>query len=205
MQQKQGVKELASVAGPEITLHSLTPDAPPRSCVMLGLAEGKLHVRSDRWIEPRSRIRAQFEHHSFTGEVEYCTHKDSWFRVCIDLMAEDDQRRKPRLALRQPGFVTTLSNSGPSPSPGVLLDLAIAGMRIEIPDRIENGTMIYIETDTALIAGEVRHCSKGSGGNFEAGVDVTDILPAIALKCPASGRLKRLRQTLGRLISGEDY
>lgn len=198
------MKELVSIAGPEITLHSLAADAPPQSCVMLGLAEGKLHVGSAQWIEPTSRIRAQFEHHSFIGEVEYCLHKDTWFRVCIDLMAEDDQRRKPRLALRQPGFVTTLSNTGPSSSPGVLLDLAIAGMRIEVPDRVENGTMIYIETDTALIAGEVRHCGKGSDGNFEAGVDVTDILPAIKLKSPASGRLERIRKKLGRFISGEE-
>lgn len=204
MQQEQGVKELISIAGPEITLHSLVADARPQCCVMLGLAEGKLHVRSAQWIEPGSRMRAQFEHHSFTGEVEYCMEKGTWFRVCIDLLAEDDQRRKPRLALRQRGFVTTLSGTGPSTSPGVLLDLAIAGMRIEVPDRVENGTMIYIETENALIAGEVRHCRKGSGGNFEAGVDVTDILPAIELKSPASGRLGRIRKKLGRFISGEE-
>ncbi|HVW10551.1 MAG TPA: hypothetical protein VHC90_18310 [Bryobacteraceae bacterium] len=197
------MKEMVSSSGPAITLHSMMSDAPPRACVMLGLAEGKLHVRSSQWIEPSSRIRAQFEHHSFTGEVEYCTRKDSWFRVCIDLMAEDDQRRKPRLALRQKGAVTTLSNAGPSSSPGMLLDLAIAGMRIEVPHRVEAGTMIYIETETALIAGEVRHCGEGSEGNFEAGVAVTDILPAIQLKGPAPGVVKNILRKLGQAISGE--
>ena len=124
---------MTSISGPAVTLHSMAPDDPPRPCVMLGLAEGKLHVRSTQWIEPSSRIRAQFEHHSFTGEVQYCTPKDSWFRVCIDLLAEQEQRREPRIAVRQKGSVTTLAGDGPLSAPGMLLDLAIAGMRIELP------------------------------------------------------------------------
>jgi hypothetical protein len=170
---------------------------------MLGLAEGKLHVRSAQWIEPSSRIRAQFEHHSFSGEVQYCTRKDTWFRVCIDLMAEQEQRREPRISLCQKGRVTTLSNAGPLSAPGMLLDLAIAGMRIELPHEVEPGTMIYIETDTTLIAGEVRHCRKGSEGNFEAGVAVTDVLPAIQLGAATPGMVKSICRKLGRAISGE--
>jgi hypothetical protein len=181
----------------------MTPDDPPQSCVMLGLAAGKLHVRSAQWIEPSSRIRAQFEHHSFTGEVQYCTRKDTWFRVCIDLLAEQDQRREPRISLRQKGAVTTLSSSGPLSVAGMLLDLAIAGMRVELPHEVEPGTMMYIETDTALIAGEVRHCRKASESNFEAGIAVTDVLPAIQLGGAAPGVMKSFRRKLGRAISGE--
>lgn len=197
------VKEPASISGPGVTLYSMAPDDPPRPCVMLGLAEGKLHVRSSQWIEPSSRIRAQFEHHSFNGEVQYCTRKDTWFRICIDLLAEHDQRREPRMAVHQKGAVTTLSNTHPLSVPGVLLDLAIAGMRIELPHEVEPGTMMYIETATALIAGEVRHCRKGSEGNFEAGVAVTDVLPAIQLGAAAPGMARSICRKLGRAISGK--
>ena len=193
---------MVSSAGPAVTLFSMIPDIPPHSCVMLGLAEGKLHVRSTQWIEPSSRIRAQFEHHSFSGEVQYCTRKESWFRVCIDLMAEE-QRREPRISLRQTGHVTTLSNAGPLSAPGMLLDLSIAGMRIELPHEVEPGTMMYIETEATLIAGEVRHCRKGSEGKFEAGVVVTDVLPAIQLGSATPGMIKSICRKLGRAISGE--
>ena len=196
-------KEPVAISGPGITLRSLSTDAPPRSCILLGLVQGKLHIRSDQWIEPSSRVRAQFEHLSFLGEVLYCARKDTWFRVCIDLLAGQEQRREPRLPVHQHGTVITLSGENPSSEPGTLVDLAVAGMCIQLSHAVETGTMIYIETESALVAGEVRHCREVASGCFEAGVQVTDVLPDINIGHSTSGFLQNVRRKLGHVIAGE--
>ena len=148
-----------------------------QSCTLLGIAHGKIHIRSDQWIEPASRVSATFVHLAFVGEVLYCTWKDTWYRTCIDLFSGDDQRRRePRLAVHQRGTVIALSESRNStPVSGILLDLAVSGMRLEIPNHVEPGTMIYVETESTLVAGEVRHCHKGRNGGFEAGIEITEV------------------------------
>lgn len=169
-------------AGPQITIRALSYETTIHVCTLLGLAQGKLHVRSGQWIAPETEIRAQFEHLAFRGRVLYCVPKEHGYRVSIDLFVGDDQRREPRLPLHQYGTVTTLATERPSSAAGELLDLAIAGMRVALPHHVDPGVMIYIETTAALIAGEVRHCRQTEPGRFEAGIQVTDVLPGIQLR-----------------------
>jgi hypothetical protein len=198
--------ESAATSGPELLLHLAGTNVPPRSCILLGIAHGKMHVRSDRWLEPGSPVSARFARHTLSGKVLYCTRKETWFRTCIELTAADDQRRsEPRLGVHQCGSVITLSgNRSESSVPGTLLDLAVSGMRLEIPHSVEAGTMIYVETESALMAGEVRHCRKGREGWFEAGVLVTDILYGMTSVRSGAGTIRNIRRKLAQAILGEE-
>ena len=198
--------ESAADSGPDLLLHLAGANVPPRSCILLGLAHGKMHVRSDRWIEPSSPVTAQFARHTLSGKVLYCARKETWFRICIELTTREDQRRsEARLIVRQSGTVITLCGSRSESSvPGTLLDLAVSGMRLEIPHSVEAGTMIYVETESALIAGEVRHCREGHEGRFEAGVQVTDILYSMSSARIGSGTIRNLRRMLAQTILGEE-
>lgn len=189
-------------AGPQITIHAIYYEATPYVCTLLGLAQGKLHVGSSQWIAPETEIRAQFERLAFRGQVLYCVPKEHGYRISIDLFAGDEQRREPRLPLHQHGTVTTLATERPSSAAGELLDLAIAGMRIALPHHVEVGVMIYIETTAALIAGEVRHCREVEPGRFEAGIQVTDVLPGIQLG-QTSGHFSSVLRKLARALFGE--
>ena len=84
------------------------------------------------------------------------------------------------------------------------MDLAVSGMRLEIPHSVEAGTMIYVETESALIAGEVRHCRKGREDRFEAGVQVTDILYGTTSARIGSGAVRNIRRMLAQIILGEE-
>ena len=198
--------ESAADFGPELLLNLAGANLPPQSCILLGIAHGKMHVRSDRWIEPASPVTARFARHTLSGNVLYCARKETWFRTCIELTAADDQRRsEPRLVVRQCGTVITLSgNRSESSVPGTLLDLSVSGMRLEIPQSVEAGTMIYVETESALMAGEVRHCRKGREGRFEAGVQVTDILYGTASARIGWGTVRNIRRMLAQIILGEE-
>ena len=191
-------------SGPQILLRIAGSDPEGQPCILLGLAQGKMHVRCDQYIKPGWHVSASFAHLTFSGEVLYCTFKETWYRVCIDLLAGENQRRRePRLAVNQPGRVIALADAGsPASTPGTLLDLAVSGMRLEIPHPVETGTMIYIETESALIAGEVRRCDQTESGSFEVGIQISDVLPDSKLSPRNGGLVKNIRTKLGGIISG---
>jgi hypothetical protein len=191
------------ISGPEIFIHLPGANAPSRSCTVLGIAHGQMHIRTDRWIEPATLVLAVFARITLAGEVVYCTRKDSWYRACIGVISEDDQRREPRLSVRQPGTINALADNGNESAEGTLLDLSVSGMRVEVPHRIQPGTMILVETRSAVVAGEVRHCLKGRDGRFEAGIEITDILSGLEGKEKSLGVVRRIRRKLAQAISGE--
>ena len=162
-------------SGPEVALHASS--GLTLKCSLFGLDQGKMHVRNDLWIEPESRVRVELGHLKFSGIEIYCIRKEGHNRNCNDLKTGHEERREPRLSIQRGGHVTALGGGRPSTgAPGVLLDLAVSGMRVHVPYEVTPGTMIFVEMETELVAGEVRRCTKAANGNYEAGVAITDVL-----------------------------
>lgn len=170
--------ESSPTVDPEVSLHLTGTNTPPRSCTLLGVSHGKIHLRTTQWIEPASRVTAIFAHITLAGEVVYCTRKDDAYRACIAMISEseNDQRREPRIPVRQPGTIIVLSDEGSESTQGTLLDLSKSGMRLDISHRVETGTMVFFVTDSNAVAGEVRYCHQRRSGYFEAGVEIVDIM-----------------------------
>jgi hypothetical protein len=198
------LQDFGVFSGPQVLLRLAGSKTEPCACTLLGITHGKMHLRSEQWIEPASLVSATFNRLTVSGEVLYCTWKDAWYRTSIDLISEDDQRRRePRLLVGQHGTVISLSGNGNDFSaPGVLIDLAVSGMRLEVPRHADPGTMIYVETESALIVGEVRHCHQGPTGSFEAGVQITDILSDRNSRQNTPGFLHNVRRKLAQAILG---
>ena len=188
--------------GPEIALH--IPGGLTLKCGLFGLEQGKMHVRNDFWLEPESHVRVQFGHLRFSGIVTYCIPKDGRYSTCIDLMPGQEERREPRLSIQRGGHVTTLGGGRHSAgAPGVLLDLAVSGMRVHVPYEVTPGTMIFIEMETELVAGEVRRCTKTSNGNYEAGVAITDVLSTRGRGIHSRSVLHKARVRMAHAILGK--
>ena len=154
--------ESGRIFGPEVLLHLTGTSAPPLACALLGIERGKMHFRTNDWIEPASRVSAMLGRVNVSGEIVYCTRKDTWYRACIALNSENEGRREPRLPVRLPGAVVALSGDGGEQSvQGLVLDVSISGMRLKIPQSVEIGTMIFVEMASTLVVGEVRRCHAG--------------------------------------------
>ena len=192
------------VSGPAVLLQLTGTSSPPQSCILLGIEHGKMHVRTDKWIEPASQVTAEFARVAISGEIEYCTRKDNWYRACIAMdRGADDGRRDPRLPVTLSGKVITLSDNGSDSVDGKIHDLSVSGMLVELSHLAEVGSMIFVETDSTLVIGEVRHCHDGRNGHFEVGVEITDILPDIKLQQSSPGVVKRIRRKLAEAILGQ--
>lgn len=165
------------IPGLEVLVRLTGANAPPLSGVLLGTTHGKINLRMNQWIEPASRVSATFANITLSGEVVYCMRKDTSYQTCIAMVSEINQRREPRIPVRQPGRIIILSCDGSESTEGTLLDLSASGMRLEMSHRVETGTMIFFVTESAAVAGEVRYCQQRRSGHFEAGVQITVILP----------------------------
>jgi hypothetical protein len=96
-----------------------------------------------------------------------------------------------------------LSENGSKSSRGTLLGVSVSGMRLDISHRVETGTMIFVETESVLVVGEVRYCNERQKGRFDAGVEVTDVLSDIKSVQNSPGVLKTIRRKLAEAILGE--
>jgi hypothetical protein len=173
-------EKILTVFGPEVQLQVEGFNNRHYPCKVLGLTRGKLHVRAEELLPPGLRVVVSFAHIKITGEVEYCTPKDKWFRACIAITSENEQRRGPRVAIRENSEITALSGSSQSggigTTKGMIVDLSVSGMGLRMSHFVEQETMLFVETRSAVIAGEVRYCREGSDGWFDVGIDVSDIL-----------------------------
>jgi hypothetical protein len=188
-------------SGPEIAIHGL--GGLTHKCSLFGLDQGKMHVRNDLWIEPESHVRVQFGHLTFSGIVTYCIRKEGHYSTCIDVLAGHEERREPRLSIQRGGHVTTLGGRRSSGAPGVLLDLAVSGMRVQIPYEVEPGTMIFVEMESDLVAGEIRRCTKVANGNYEAGVAITDVVSTRGNGAHRRSVLHKARMRMAHAILGK--
>jgi hypothetical protein len=192
------------VSGPEILLQLIGTDSPPHSCILLGIEHGEIHIRADEWIEPGSHVNATFARISVAGEVLHCTRKDGWCRISVAVNSTHDLgRRQPRLPVYLPGSVVAFSGNGSDSGRGTLLDVSISGMRLDTSHRVEVGAMIFVETRSVLVVGEVRYCNKREKGGYDAGVEVTDVLSDIKSAQNSQGVLKKIRRKLAEAILGE--
>jgi hypothetical protein len=196
--------ESGRIFGPEVLLHLTGTSEPPLPCALLGIERGNMHIRANDWIEPASRVSAMLGRVKVSGEVVYCTSKDTWYRACIALNSGNEGRREPRLPIRLPAAVVALSGDGGEQSvQGLVLDVSVSGIRLMIPQSVEAETMIFVEMASTLVVGEVRHCHAGTNSQFEAGIEITDVLFDAKSRRNSTGILRNIRRKLAELILGE--
>jgi hypothetical protein len=188
------------ISGPEIFLNLVGTKTSPRSCTVLGIANGIMHIRLDQWVEPATQVLAIFSRITLSGEVVYCASKESWYRTSIAINGGIDRRHGPRLSVLQPTMVTALSNNGSASSEGMLLDFSVCGIRVNMPHGVETGTMIFVETESAVVVGEVRHSHEKRGGCFEGGIEITDVLSSPEGRRKSRSFLKNVRRKFGQMI-----
>ncbi len=83
-----------------------------------------------------------------------------------------EMRKEPRYKTDEAATLQTLNPFSPDRYPGRLADVSRTGMKLQIPVRVECGTLIKISLKNMIAFGEVRYCVE-VGDAFHFGVQVS--------------------------------
>jgi hypothetical protein len=117
----------------------------------------------------------KFDHVAIPGTVLASRKNEDFYRTCVEVTPSDHVRRDPRFPLDEPCFISVLGNGDETRIKGLLTDFSKSGLGLHSKGYVEIGTMVYVETRSLLIAGEVRHCRPRQNGTFTVGLETTDI------------------------------
>ncbi len=91
---------------------------------------------------------------------------------------EGERRKEYRLTVDEPASMRQLSPLLAVRWEVRILDVSKNGMRIEVPERLDPGTVVQIRLlkSSTIITAEVRHC-QSMGDGYQVGVEIQDVFP----------------------------
>ena len=89
------------------------------------------------------------------------------------------RRDGPRMPTNDPASMIQLNPLRTTRSEIRVLDVSKGGLKLQLPEAVDIGTVVHIRMKHLLVTAEVRYCVAASGG-FSAGVQIQDIFPRSA-------------------------
>jgi hypothetical protein len=141
------------------------------------LFKGTLHVISELPITPSADVTINFGMALVAGTVQYCTPRNDRYLICVSVTPPTGTRRRdPRLPVDQSCLLTALDCGSSVRLNAVIMDISASGMGVRISQSLKIGTMIWVQAGGFVAAGQLLHCRRLEGGQFGAGLELTDIL-----------------------------
>jgi hypothetical protein len=109
-------------------------------------------------------------------------HSESFLAQVADLRnwrRRDDgpeRRREIRLAVNHPASLKQLLPTASGRSEVRVLDISRNGLKVEVSERIDPGTVVQIRIEELIVTGEVRYWVS-VGDKFHEGVQIQDVIP----------------------------
>lgn len=157
------------------TVHLSGPNVPDYLCQLVGLDAGTLRVRSERRIADASPMTVSFDHIQLAGVVTGCHAMGNDWGVSIALTVT--RRREARLAASGRVTVGIVGDAGTTSWPATVTNVSPSGLGLRVPEPVRLASRIYVETETEMIMGEVRHCRPAGDGQFIVGVLIVEVVP----------------------------
>ena len=197
-----GVRKSRS-APRHIALAIAGTDVPDCACKLIGIDTGTLYVRSERQIAEASAITISFDHVHLSGVVAECRADSADWLVSVAL-ASCRRRLEQRIETGLRSVIGVVGPEGTTVCPGTVVDMSSSGLGLRLMQPIEAGTRVCVETESAVVFGEVRHCRATGDGQFMAGVMIVEVVPDLHSQNGFSVMLNNLRWKLAASIRGRD-
>jgi len=91
-------------------------------------------------------------------------------------LQEGERRGGLRLACDDSAQLQVLRPFSPDRIQVRILNVSRGGMRLRLRQAIDSGALIQIRFKNSVVFGEIRYCAR-SGGEFEAGLLIHDLIP----------------------------
>lgn len=108
------------------------------------------------------------------GNVLYCNRQGDFF--CVGIYFSRNRNRRVRDTARhavpaEKVTITLLREGGDSLN-GWMVDMSASGIGLKLTSPISTGAWVKIALKSAIMFGEIRHCSQDPSGGFRAGVEI---------------------------------
>jgi hypothetical protein len=150
-------------------------NVPDGDCELVGIDAGVFFVRSERRIADLSPVTVSFEQTELSGYVTGCQPTEHEWVISIALAS--GRRREARIPTGEQFTVGLVSNNGTTRCRGTVTDKSPSGLGLRFSRPVAPGTRIYLEMESVMALGEVRHCHATTDGQFIAGVAIAEFLP----------------------------
>lgn len=152
-------------------------------------------MRSDRQIQELSRITVSFDHVQLDGRVAGCHPAERGWIVSVTL-ASGKQRLEERFPAGEKSLIGVIEHGGTVIHHGAVVDTSPSGLGLRLDKPIETGARVYVETQSMMVFGEVRHCRRLEVGYYVAGVMIVEVVPDVRSQSMFSLMLNSLRWKL---------
>lgn len=150
-------------------------NVPDGDCELVGIDAGVFYVRSERRIAKSSPVTVSFEQTELSGYVTGCQPTEHEWVIGIALAS--GRRSEARIPTGEQFTVGIVSNNGTRRCQGTVTDRSPSGLGLRLPRPVAPGTRIYLEMESVMALGEIRHCHATTDGQFIAGVAIAEFLP----------------------------
>lgn len=180
---------------------------PDCSCELVGIDAGILYVRSERQIPESSPITVLFERVQLSGIVAGCqsAHEEGDDEWLISVALGSCRRRlEERVPYGEAGAIGIVESDGTTLRPCTITETSSSGLGLRLSSPIETGARVYVEAESMIVFGEVRHCRPTLDGHHAAGILIVDVVPDFRTQNMFSLMLNNLRWKLASSIRGRN-
>lgn len=170
---------------------------------LAGIDAGMLHVRSDRRIPETTHVVVGFDHIQLAGVITRCEPARGDWELTIALTSTG--RREARLPASGKLNIGTVDGKETTSCQASVIDASPSGIGVRIPLRLGPGTRIYVEMESELVLGEVRHCRPTEDGHFVAGVMIVEVASDVRTRSRFGAIWDKVRWQLSGAPGGERH
>ncbi|HVW09053.1 MAG TPA: PilZ domain-containing protein [Bryobacteraceae bacterium] len=141
---------------------------------LIDIRGGVLRIRCERRVPDGAIARISLDQIQISGTVLGCIPMDRDWGVSIALSFS--RRREARISCTGKVTAGVLGMHGTRSYEASLIDVSPSGLSVRLPVPVNIAARIYVETESEMLLGEVRHCRPAAGGEFIVGVLLIEVV-----------------------------
>lgn len=150
-------------------------------CTLVAIEPGYFRVEAEYRLQLGDEVNLYFGAAAVRAEVTVCSRSGERFLLGLTLLADQpghERRREPRVPVEWSGTLTELARPEPDIA-ATVVNFSPSGIALESSRKLEVNSHVAMDTEAALLFGEVCNSSPSSTaeGLFLSGVRLIEVFP----------------------------
>jgi hypothetical protein len=161
---------------------------------LIDIRDGVLRIRCERRLPDGALARISLDQIQISGSVLGCIPMGDHWGVSVALSFS--RRREARIPSSGKVTAGVMSVHGTKSYEASLVDVSPSGLSLSLPVPVRIAARIYVETESEMLIGEVRHCRR-AGEDFVVGVMLIEVVKDARIEGQFASLWGNMRRRLG--------